>query len=371
MGSKPTTHIDSLDALRGLAALAVVAFHVYWLNGLQLPLLLRSTLAAEFGLGVQMFFILSAFCLCLRYAGQLRTREDVQSYYLRRFFRIAPLYYVMMAAWLLVYVYYLDKPQTLAMVILNAAFVINFDPGNGIVWAGWTLGVEMAFYVIFPIMVLAMRDMKTAFAGTLAALVLSVAYCSVFPSINGKPNDGWLTFPPQIVFFAAGILAFRIYETLREAAWRRGISHAFLAASFAIWFSIWLFGLSDLRVGQVNVTRYLICSAFFPLIISQALHRNIVLSNPVTVYLGVRGYSLYLLHPMIILFMVPVVREYIYTPDQLASGSVTPFVASVAVIYALVIAAAIVTYRLVEAPGSAAGKMLDRLWRPSPTTVSA
>src|SRR6202035_257050 len=81
-----------IEALRGIAAMAVVVDHSWALaNGSQ-----------SFGLGivpglgtwgVNVFFLLSGFLLA-DYFWAGRRRRSVLEYYIRRFFRIAPAYYV-------------------------------------------------------------------------------------------------------------------------------------------------------------------------------------------------------------------------------------------------------------------------------------
>lgn len=87
---------DGLELLRGIAALLVVAFHTWALNGVTLPSYLEP-IARHFDLAVQMFFILSAFCLCLGYYNRINDRIEIKKYLVRRIFRIVPLFYFMIA----------------------------------------------------------------------------------------------------------------------------------------------------------------------------------------------------------------------------------------------------------------------------------
>jgi len=87
--NKKLAHIDSL---RGIAILLVIFVH----TAQSVPDMPRWALnITKYGqLGVQLFFVLSAITLI--YSTQQREGESshLKKYFIRRFFRIAPLYYV-------------------------------------------------------------------------------------------------------------------------------------------------------------------------------------------------------------------------------------------------------------------------------------
>ena len=60
----------------------------------------------------------------------------------------------------------------------SVLFIFNFIPGSetGIVWASWTIGVEMVFYAIFPLLFLRYRNGPGLVALLFATLLISVAY---------------------------------------------------------------------------------------------------------------------------------------------------------------------------------------------------
>lgn len=114
--------------------------------------------------GVQLFFILSGFTLCL----SMSQRHDGNlNFYIRRYFRIAPLYYLAIIIYYLKTIHHLI-PQfvrhpsqivifghgsyTFFNVLCNILFIHGVVPSanNGIVPGGWSIGTEMLFYLIFP-----------------------------------------------------------------------------------------------------------------------------------------------------------------------------------------------------------------------------
>ena len=75
---------------------------------------------------------------------------------MRRFFRIAPLFYIMIIIYLIKDVLILKTFPTTAEIMANFAFIFNLYPPyfESIVTTGWTMGVEMPFYLILPLIYL-------------------------------------------------------------------------------------------------------------------------------------------------------------------------------------------------------------------------
>jgi peptidoglycan/LPS O-acetylase OafA/YrhL len=79
-----------LDAARGLAALAVVAFHMRLSDSFQESLPTIYAIAKHGYLGVPLFFVISGFCLAASAASSRRNNESALSFLKRRFRRIYP-----------------------------------------------------------------------------------------------------------------------------------------------------------------------------------------------------------------------------------------------------------------------------------------
>jgi len=90
-----------IDALRGYAVLMVITCHAGAAFP-ELPYPLKRV--TNFGWhGVQMFFLMSCVTLLLSWqSDEAKGRTDVISFWLRRFFRIAPLYYLAAAFYFLI-----------------------------------------------------------------------------------------------------------------------------------------------------------------------------------------------------------------------------------------------------------------------------
>ena len=92
--------LEHIDALRGLAALAIILFHLVRIPNPDLPLPnYLSFISTVFGLGVPMFFIISGFSIFFSLTSRKQDRKWIPKFYLRRYFRIAPLFYFMLVFW--------------------------------------------------------------------------------------------------------------------------------------------------------------------------------------------------------------------------------------------------------------------------------
>ncbi|MEP6906847.1 MAG: acyltransferase family protein, partial [Pseudoxanthomonas sp.] len=145
--------LDFLDSLRGLAAIYVLIYHMLLLPQPNLvPPQWAEKAALAGGTGVTLFFIVSAFSLYYTMPLRLKDPHPMLSFYLHRFFRIAPLFYFLVVITLLRDAWKFDVVHPWQDVAASLSFVFNLWPGKqeGFVWAGWTIGVEMIFYALFP-----------------------------------------------------------------------------------------------------------------------------------------------------------------------------------------------------------------------------
>src|SRR5262249_59286531 len=90
------TQLEGANAVRFWAAMSIVLFHLALLPKKELPGFL-SVIPNFAGFGVPLFYVLSAFALSYGYYGSLETGAAIRRFYSLRFFRIAPLFYLMMA----------------------------------------------------------------------------------------------------------------------------------------------------------------------------------------------------------------------------------------------------------------------------------
>ena len=148
-----------VDGLRGMASLSIVLFHCFYgamvllkdfdrisAFAAQLPPWLGFLANAD--KAVDVFFMISAYLL-----GGALMRETERSgtiaardFYIRRLFRIYPLFLLGLA------IYALGNPGLAARnLVYNLLFIDNFQMKN-IIPVGWSLSIEMQFYLVLPLL---------------------------------------------------------------------------------------------------------------------------------------------------------------------------------------------------------------------------
>ncbi len=342
--------LDGLDALRGFAALAVVVCHVYFLTDLPMPKAFGVT-AGHFALAVELFFILSAFSLCVGYFWRLSTPSDLKSYALRRFFRIAPLFYFFIGVWTL-YRHFHHATINPSDILKAATFTFSLFPSanGGYVAAGWSIGVEMIFYILLPVILFYIRDLRSGVITLCVALALGAA--SDMAIATYYPKIQRINLLVQLPMFAVGLVCFFAYQ--RMCRWDDTRLAIFAASAFLFSIAFWatLFLVigkpAGIHGGNSFWWRMCVCLPFPGLLLAFALAPIDLLVNRVTVLLGTYSYGIYLWHSFVIVTTAEW-RRTIFAPD-VVGGLWPSLVLSCATVAALSILAAACTYHALEAP---------------------
>jgi peptidoglycan/LPS O-acetylase OafA/YrhL len=185
--------IYCISYLRGLAALGVVIYHVridLWVgfnaimsgakgSGAFDRLTAWLSLPTIFmGSGVMLFFVISGFCIHAPYAGPRGKKLNLPEYGVRRLFRIYPPY---LAAILFAFGaqaigyhvgYFTSWESTsylMSVPMLQNTFAVQPECNPSL----WTIPVEVAFYLFFPLVYLGLKRSlpATLMAGLLVSLV--------------------------------------------------------------------------------------------------------------------------------------------------------------------------------------------------------
>lgn len=344
---------DGIDALRGFAAVYVVLYHLVLVPA-DHP---TSPEWARFfihngGSGVTLFFVISAFTLCLSVDARAREPQPRLSFYLRRFFRIAPLFYV----WLFVHValrFFQGGSFSWKEIAINGTFLFNFSPRKyeGIVWASWTLGVEMMFYAIFPFAFRAARTIPRAILLWSFTIGLSLLWTLWF----GRQGFGHFGLAHHLPSFAVGILAYRVWIAwIRDRSvsvfWGRGLflgGAAILGTVFLSNFSLPLDPLFPISIGYACMLLGLLIEPM-PIFVNRA-----------TCFVGEISYSVYLNHVAFLFALNPLYGWVRRQGWSLELALISTF----GVTLGAVLLYSLLTYKLVEQPGQQWGRQVLKRWR--------
>jgi peptidoglycan/LPS O-acetylase OafA/YrhL len=378
-------HIGCLDGLRGCAALWVLMGHAMLLTGFRVPVL------GAADLGVDLFIMLSGFLMVHHYEDR-RAREPWgetstwAAFWTRRFFRISPLYYVILAVALAIApmlgdmraeigaavansatdsVRYYDQSLSNALMHVTYLFGLSPDYAFRTPLPDWSIGLEMQYYAAFPLIML-----LVARFGYLAVTAVATALCvlSIFVFhgfLSQFPMPALLVF--KLPVFAAGML---VAADLRSGKPGNPVC-LLLAASFTV--------LSDVGLG-VDVRTIYRLVLFFGFAVLLEAHLLPVARRPVVAlrtllgtpffrFLGDASYCVYLVH---LLVMIPVTAWAI---DTFGAGQPLPlrFAMVLPVTLALVLPIAWLCKITIEDTGIRMGRaIISRARRtpqaPQPTT---
>jgi peptidoglycan/LPS O-acetylase OafA/YrhL len=373
--ARPRVQLDFIDALRGVAIIGVLISHaqrnVEMYKAMGHPALMSPWLSryAEQGArGVQLFFVISALTLFLSAGKRGDEAEPWRNFYVRRIFRIAPMFYLAFGAYCLLPL--LLKGQdlpALATIIGTLSFTNGWNPvwllgANDVVPGGWSIGVEMSFYIIFPMVFLSLRDLPRACAALLLVLILDIAgwpWLLVHAPIDdtglwARYLFVWL--PNQMPIFLFGICTY--FVLFGRAGGLTAFFHKGDRRQNACWFLLAMVVLLMAPQWIDDPRAVFLYGAAFGLI-TLCLYRQPYrwLVNRPLRHIGKISFSGYLTH----FFMLQVARKLLAKVG--AGDRLSPdmyFVATVLIALAGTVLVSSVTYRLVEVPGQAFGKRLIR-----------
>lgn len=349
-----------LDTARAIAVLYVVYFHVVNIWHLGAPKSL--TQFTQFGgSAVTLFFVISGFSLCLTMGRHLAHPRPMASYVTARIFRIMPLYYIMLALTIWRDLQFRDMTHENAKIISSALMIFNFSPeyAKGIVWASWSVGVEMVFYAVFPFLHRALDTIEKKVVALIAASWATYAVAVfVLPGLEEgvQRSFSYMNFPRNLAVFLVGMIAYDVFLRLERIGGDRRFNLGLVVTAAGLSLLGFLIVGFRLTWGKTLVVDFGLMQAFAyaTFIIGLSLLPSNAISNGVTAFYSKVCYSAYLWHPMIIWAMGPLF-------DYLKASTVNPW-AKVAIAYAATLTAVSIvsaaSFDLIERPGQNLGKRL-------------
>lgn len=321
----PETY-QSVQALRGIAALLVTVFHA----GLRIDT--AQTTFRIGNAGVDIFFVISGFVI---WTVTARRRVSPLTFLKHRFVRLVPLYWIMTAVMVAGVVAvpsaFPHMHATGSDVALSFAFLPHISPSTGaiepVLGQGWTLNYEVFFYLVFAAVLLLPQ---AVWFPAMTAILLILPVIGVFVITPRVPTTTLLS--PLLIEFLGGLWIARIASgTWRlPAAWcaiviAAGVALLLIAAPAAD--DDWA------RVLQYGFPAFLIVAGGVGLEAARRLRVPAWVS-----LLGAASYSLYLTHTFAISLLWKV------WPAALPAWAFIPVAAMLAVLIG------VLTYLLLESP---------------------
>lgn len=377
-----TPYLPGLDGMRAIAVVAVILYHAdkTWLHG-------------GF-LGVEVFFVISGYLITMLLVAERERsgRIDLRHFWLRRFRRLLPALFVMMAAVALwAALFERNELGTLrGDLIAGASYVMNWFQ----IWSGssyfsnlelvplrhlWSLAVEEQYYVIWPLVMVAIvrlgreRLPQVAWWFLGAALASSALMAVIYrsgPVVNPEQTPGQyvevlgrsisrldlaylstVTRASGLLLGAALAMVWQPWALARGRIRQRGAVTDAVGLLGLVGLCFMLYRFRDVVVTEEGTRGYdllyrggflLVGLATLAVIVAVThpgtlLGGRFALGNPLFTWIGTRSYGLYLYH-------WPIFQIH----RQVAGKPLAPL--EFGVLLAITVVVSELSYRLVEIP---------------------
>lgn len=291
--------IGYVDGLRALAVLAVLVHHTakydptLSLGGLYHALL-------EGSHGVDLFFVVSGFCLSYPFLARLheagRADFDLAAFFSRRLIRIIPPYYAAIALFALMLVALNARglpipnpamsPST-SLGSIGAQLVFWDRSWNFVDGSFWTLAIEMRWYVLFPLLLLLWARSPRAYA-------LVGLCCLVLYHLTSLRVLDIATLPA----FMLGVIAAE--AQIRGGSWRNWSLAACIACTLI---AVALEPKSIVGFYRQTQFWWQLAAFWFVVAAGAVTALRSILSTRPLMLIGLASYSIYLMHEPVVAFL--------------------------------------------------------------------
>jgi exopolysaccharide production protein ExoZ len=294
--------ITNLQLLRGLAALGVVVYHTnLHVNGVHSELM-----------GVAIFFVISGFIMVHI------TRETDEGFLIKRLIRIVPLYWILTVAaflwfglgfanppytwplwasfiahhpisllrWFAAQAYAITTPESAMALLRSLTFWPTAQDPMPILPVGWTLNIEMFFYLLFAFALLAGRTAAPLLSGA----VLTALF---FLNKNGILQSKVLaTFGHNyVIYFVFGMITYFLWRKLEPII--KTFRKTAVTASACVLVCWPIICFTPLPFPEIQ---FLLLPPLVVLSLLVLHSANIRLSSRLLIDFGGASYALYLVH---------------------------------------------------------------------------
>lgn len=300
--------INSIQYLRGVAAIAIVFRHLADRTEKYNITTIFSGL--DIGLwGVDLFFVISGFVMVFITAnGRQRSGifRSIVNFWLRRYLRISPIYYILTIV-VLVVAKYLPGSTELKPGFQQILFSFLYIPNEAapVLGVGWTLNYEMYFYFIFGLSLLLPSNLHTK----------CISFYFIFAVLCGKLSGNNNEFiyqitNPLLIDFLFGIYIAKALKARLILSVRQSYFLMFCSI-----LSILIADYSNIDQALLNEGFRVLCyglpsAGLVSAVIMLEYHKELKFDLKLPLLLGDVSYSLYLVHILVIAAYGKLVTRY-------------------------------------------------------------
>ncbi len=299
MDISKNSRVETLDYLRGLMALSIMFYHltIFTYHALDMT----NPLGRLGVYAVSIFFIISGLSMAIVYNSYIKSVRTSVNFYIRRIFRIWPLLWVICILTILPHIVKTGKYDDWGLLFINFTTLFGFiKPTAYIVTGGWSLGNEMVYYALTPLIFVLYNYRK--WAGNILLLICTVVgIVFAFRLLDPKINlfDQWYIYANpfnNLFLYVAGIA---LYYNFKDLKIKQSLNQILLVLAVVL-FCILPFGGDRISIvtglGRVIfvVLALVIVFCFYKLEIELPQ----ILSSTFEKF-GLMTYSVYLIHPVV------------------------------------------------------------------------
>jgi len=300
--------------------------------------------------GVDLFFVLSGFLISSILLSSRNSPRYFRTFYVRRAFRIFPLYYLLLFGYLMALMIMGNRTAILdrlfenpispwAYLLYAQNFAMTAAGGFGPIWlAGtWSLAIEEQFYLVLPAIVRKTTP-KTLFRIAVCSFIVATILRAAIQKFRfWQPIAGYVLLPARVDALATGVLVAMLVHFRPQwiAGNERRIRLAVLAF-LMLWIGYeYVPNPQAIRLAFLTHAGNSIAFAgllLLVLISSGSAFCNF-LSAPWMRQLGNMAYSTYLLHPILLCVVFRAMKGY--DPLLRTFGDLVPLALALAATLAL------------------------------------
>lgn len=347
-----TSHLPAVDGLRGLAIAGVLAYHLDYLW------------AGGGFLGVDLFFVISGYVITRLIRFELERTEgvDLRRFYLARALRLLPA--LITVVLVIAFLAPVLAPDAARSFISTVPFTLTgtsnwyfiaisnnyfLNQGRSLLQHTWSLSVEAQYYLLWPVILLALRKRSMKYVLWILLVTSAVALAITFGISTANAGTGALGsvlyfgtpthLPSLLIGSALGLvwgpeyLSGPISRAVRRTL--DGIGSVALIGIVALFLVPFADATPALSAAFPSIA--VLSGILIAVLVHPRTRLKLLFTNPLMLWLGTRSYSLYLWHwPIFQLFR-----------PGLEIGSAS---GAAIVRWSLLIAASEASYRFIEEP---------------------
>ncbi|MBD3196270.1 MAG: acyltransferase family protein [Candidatus Lokiarchaeota archaeon] len=323
------TFKNEFEILRGFAIIGVIIIHsfgfVFKYSGVDLIYSSLILIRSISGAAVPAFIFISGFCNYLKYNAEYKVKD----YYLNKLYRIIPPYLIFSLLFLMFYKFknsnYIDFLNGMPQYLLRIAVL-------SIHYHFWFFGLIISFYVFFPVIKLLIRKFRNnlllLFIGSIIVQILwlliriplfaliNIMDLSLITKIFLSYSIKY-TFLSYIVYFILGIIVSMKTESILTILAKKNSKKWIISSVIMIILVTFLFyqlHFNEVFIGYSLFIKIAGLFLFVPsiiifLYISYKINYFLSPLKKIFLKIGKYSFSIYLIHPLIILIISPLIRE--------------------------------------------------------------